>query len=173
MSNGMEKIPDVLIEEILERLGVKSLVRFTCVSKQWNSMIKSTYFASTHLIRAQSRNPDILLGGCSLYESPRSASYSYLRTLELGCLISKKIHTIPKPKTCLAMTGSCDGLVCVYDFQIKIYVINPATRWCRSLPRANFQQINRIRENLTGCYARNCLGFGKDTVTNKYKMVFQ
>ncbi|XP_024012935.1 F-box/LRR-repeat/kelch-repeat protein At1g09650 [Eutrema salsugineum] len=46
------------------------------------------------------------------------------------------------------MTRSCDGLVCVYDFQKELYVINPATRWCRSLPRAKFQQINRIRENL-------------------------
>ncbi|ESQ44342.1 hypothetical protein EUTSA_v10006448mg [Eutrema salsugineum] len=168
----MEKIPDVLIEYILERLGVKYLVRFTTVLKQWNSMIKSTYFASTHLIRAQSRNPLILLGGCSYYESSRSASYSYLRTLELlGCPISKKIHTIPKPKTCLAMTRSCDGLVCVYDFQKELYVINPATRWCRSLPRAKFQQINRIRENLNRKSKRSCLGFGKDTMTNKYKMM--
>lgn len=142
-NNGMEQLPDVLIEDVLERLGRKSLVKFTSVSKQWNSMIKSPCFASRHLIRAQTPNPDILL--VKLHES----QYSYLRTLELRHSVLNEIDVTPKTRRCrLAITGSCDGLVCVYDFRKEMYLFNPATRWSRSLPRAKYQQINRIRQNL-------------------------
>lgn len=140
----MERLPHVLVEEILQRLGVKSLMRFTSVSKQWKSTIKSTYFASRHLIRAQTRDPDILLGG---EHGPKP--YSYLWTLELGSSEFKQSNIIPKhdQRPCF-ITGSCDGLVCVYYVPYFIYLINPATRWCRPLPKAKFQKINRIRRSL-------------------------
>ncbi|ESQ45536.1 hypothetical protein EUTSA_v10011073mg [Eutrema salsugineum] len=59
----MELLPYVLVEDILQRLPVKSLLRFISVSRLWNSTIKSQYFASKHLSRTQQRNPDILLCG--------------------------------------------------------------------------------------------------------------
>lgn len=59
--NGMEQLPQIFIEEILQRIGVESLLRFTSVSKQWNSMSKSTSFASRHLSRAQSQDCMVIL----------------------------------------------------------------------------------------------------------------
>ncbi|CAG7865989.1 unnamed protein product [Brassica rapa] len=44
-------------EEILERLPVKSLCRFKSVSKQWKSMIESSYLAKKRLVRF----PDLVL----------------------------------------------------------------------------------------------------------------
>jgi hypothetical protein len=46
------------------------------------------------------------------------------------------------------VTGSCDGLVCVYRIERLMCIINPATRWYRSLPQPKIQQINRLRRNL-------------------------
>ncbi|KAL1209872.1 F-box protein [Cardamine amara subsp. amara] len=168
---GGEQVPHALIEEILERLGVESLIRFTCVSKQWNSTIKSTSFASRHLIRAQLRDPDVLLAGARAFNEP--GPYTYLKKLEFGSSELKKFHIMPQPYRCCAITGSCDGLVCVYDFERLMYIINPATRWRRSLPRPKIQQIRRVRRNLDcGYYNTQFPGFGKDTMTGKYKIVW-
>jgi len=51
---------DDLIVEILSWLPVNILMRFRCVSKTWNSLIFSSYFAKLHLERS-SRNMQILL----------------------------------------------------------------------------------------------------------------
>ncbi|CAH8352146.1 unnamed protein product, partial [Eruca vesicaria subsp. sativa] len=165
----VEGLPRDLVEEILQRLEIKSLVRFTSVSKQWNAMIKSRSFASRHLVRTQSRDPDILLGGALHHESN---PYPCLRILESHFSFTK-VNYVRKPsRRSHAVTGSCDGLVCIYDFSKVIYVFNPATRWCRFLPRAKIQQINRIRESQNSKVRRSYLGFGKDIVTSKYKMVW-
>ncbi|CAN6935484.1 unnamed protein product [Brassica oleracea] len=155
--------------KILQRLGVKSLVRFTSVSKQWKST-SNQHPLHTHLIRAQTRDPDILLGGEPLH-GPKP--YSYLRTLELGSSEFKQSNIMPKhdQRPCF-ITGSCDGLVCVYHVPNFIYLVNPATRWCRPLPKAKFQKINRIRRSLDSNNRCDFLGFGKDTMTGKHKMVW-
>lgn len=143
----MGQVPQVLVEEILERLDVKSLVRFTSVSKQWSSMIKSRSFALRHLIRAQSRDPHILVGGDQL--RCESNPYPWLRTLELLDPFIM-VNYIPKPnRTSPQFTQSCDGLVCIYDFEQVVYVFNPATRWCRFLPPAMIQQINNLSSKVS------------------------
>ncbi|XP_033131986.1 F-box/LRR-repeat/kelch-repeat protein At1g09650 [Brassica rapa] len=168
--SDMGQVPQVLVEEILERLDVKSLVRFTSVSKQWSSMIKSRSFALRHLIRAQSRDPHILVGGDQL--RCESNPYPWLRTLELLDPFIM-VNYIPKPnRTSPQFTQSCDGLVCIYDFEQVVYVFNPATRWCRFLPPAMIQQINNLSISQVGISRRPFLGFGKDAVTSKYKIVW-
>ncbi|XP_033136008.1 F-box protein At1g11270-like [Brassica rapa] len=166
----VERLPHVLVEDILQRLEIKPIIRFTRVSKQWNSTIKSRYFASRHLARVKSPNPDILLGGELVHESK---PYPCLRTLGSHSGSLRDVNYIPKPRgRSLVVTGSCDGLVCIYDFKKVLYVFNPATRWCRFLPLAKIQKINWLRESLNCNSARAFLGFGKDTLTSNYKMVW-
>ncbi|KAI3708634.1 hypothetical protein L2E82_37940 [Cichorium intybus] len=43
-----ELSPDIVFEQILPRLPVKSVLRFTCVSKQWHSFLKTPMFAKMH-----------------------------------------------------------------------------------------------------------------------------
>lgn len=142
----VERLPHVLVEDILQRLEIKPIIRFTCVSKQWNSTIKSRYFASRHLARVKSPNPDILLGGELVHESK---PYPCFRTLGSHSGSLTYVNYIAKPSgRSLVVTGSCDGLVCIYDFKKVLYVFNPATRWCRFLPLAKIQKINWLRESL-------------------------
>ncbi|XVF70362.1 hypothetical protein PTKIN_Ptkin11bG0155900 [Pterospermum kingtungense] len=42
-------LPEEILVQILYKPNVKSLGRFMCVSKAWNSIIKNPYFVSTHL----------------------------------------------------------------------------------------------------------------------------
>nr|XP_004250284.1 uncharacterized protein LOC101261682 isoform X2 [Solanum lycopersicum] len=41
--------PEVILEDILSRLPVKSLLRFKCVSKFWETLISEPYFKMKHL----------------------------------------------------------------------------------------------------------------------------
>ncbi|KAF2545419.1 hypothetical protein F2Q70_00019822 [Brassica cretica] len=53
----MESLPHHVVELILERLAVKPLMRFKCVSRQWKSKIESEYFKQ----RLLKRDPSALL----------------------------------------------------------------------------------------------------------------
>ncbi|KNA12543.1 hypothetical protein SOVF_124950 [Spinacia oleracea] len=45
----MDRFPDDIIAQILIRLPVKSIHRFKCVSKVWNSIIKNGRFVSSYI----------------------------------------------------------------------------------------------------------------------------
>ncbi|KAM3340851.1 hypothetical protein P3S68_028486 [Capsicum galapagoense] len=53
----MSDIPPEVIDEILSRLPVKSLLRFKCVSKSFKSLIDSPKFIQAHL-KQQSLKPN-------------------------------------------------------------------------------------------------------------------
>ena len=42
-------LPDELITEVLSFLDVKSLMRFKCLSKSWNSLTSDPFFVELHL----------------------------------------------------------------------------------------------------------------------------
>ncbi|CAH8253321.1 unnamed protein product [Arabidopsis lyrata] len=79
----MELLPHDVFEQILERLPVKSLLRFKCVSKQWRSTIESRRFKETQLIRRQSQDPDVLLVSVA-DNSVANPNIEALRSLLLG-----------------------------------------------------------------------------------------
>ncbi|KAG7572145.1 F-box domain [Arabidopsis suecica] len=69
--SSVESLPHDVVELILERLPVKSLLRFRSVSKKWRWTIYSQRFWERQLIRRrQSRGPDVLF--VSLYHSETS-----------------------------------------------------------------------------------------------------
>lgn len=91
-------------------------------------------------------------------------SIESLKTLVLGSLSSVKIPTSWENTFYSVCGNSCDGLVCLYHSDL-CFVVNPATRWHRTLPRCHFQQ-NR---SILGTYN---VGFGKDKFTGIYKPVW-
>ena len=57
----MESLPHHVVELILERLAMKPLMRFKCVSKQWKTTIESEYFKQRLLIRDPSALLQVLV----------------------------------------------------------------------------------------------------------------
>lgn len=169
--NMLVSIPhDVVVEEILEKLPVKSLLRFRAVSKLWRTEIESRRFQERHLVHQQkSRDPSILICRPRLDDLGKAS----LRSLSLGAtLVSEEDHIrypVPSKKDFnVRVTRSCDGLACLYS-NTFMYVINPATRWHRKLPKARFQTLVEITTNR---FPRPFVGFGKDNITGMYKIVW-
>ncbi|CAH8310061.1 unnamed protein product [Eruca vesicaria subsp. sativa] len=169
----MEWLPHDVVEHIMERLPVRSLMRFKCVSKQWKSTIESRSFQERQLKHQQSgggRDPDVLMVSASTDES--------LRTLVLGSSSSVKIPT-PWDKekattSYLVSNNSCDGLVCLYHPFKSGYVVNPATRWHRPLPLCQLQQlmISQGKAYFEKDHGIFKPGFGKDIISSTYKPVW-
>jgi hypothetical protein len=49
-------LPDEVVVDILHRLPVKSLIRFRCVCKSWNSLIQTPAFIDSHLNQSIENN---------------------------------------------------------------------------------------------------------------------
>ncbi|KAI5440928.1 hypothetical protein KIW84_010409 [Lathyrus oleraceus] len=118
-----ETLPEELISEVLSLLKVKSLLRFKCVNKSWNSLISDPFFVKMHLIKS-SPNPHILLSSTyfsstcnvgihnpfTLRSLPENRSINLFPEVSKYKLMEKRCHII----------GSCNGLTCL--------VISPSSR---------------------------------------------
>ncbi|XP_024009374.1 F-box protein At5g10340 [Eutrema salsugineum] len=163
----MQSLPHDVIEHILERLDVKTLLKFNAVSKQWKSTIQSPFFKKRHLLhRKQSRDPEVLL--VSVFDlSVNNPQIEALRTLVLRSSVSVKIPTTWEKKCYNVCNSSCDGLICLYDSYESCIIINPTTRWHRTLPPCNYQLVYFEIRN-----PRSSPGFGKDKISDTYKPVW-
>ncbi|KAG7569562.1 F-box domain [Arabidopsis thaliana x Arabidopsis arenosa] len=181
-----------LVEHILHTLPVKSLVRFKSVSPQWKSIIESRYFKQKHLLCRESQDPDILIINPIEFDeiSKREKEENVTRMFTLGsidviklpnlCPLRKPIY-LERNKTLLyypiSISGSCDGMICYFNHYNLINVVNPITRWSRSVPQARFQVDvldMRNRDSWKGEKYISLwnLGFGKDKFTGTYKLVW-
>ncbi|XP_023918879.1 putative F-box protein At5g42430 [Quercus suber] len=87
-------IPDDVVLNILGRLPVKSVIRFRCVSKSWDSSITTPYFISTHLNHNNNNNKDSHDNGYVIH-MPSNPSFG-------GLLTTDHIRKFKKlPRTCL------------------------------------------------------------------------
>ncbi|XP_019088045.1 PREDICTED: F-box/LRR-repeat/kelch-repeat protein At1g09650-like [Camelina sativa] len=161
-----------VVERILEKLPVNSLMRFKAVSKQWKSTMESRYFQYRVLKQSGGGDPDVLM--VSVFTDP--PSIESLKSLVLGSSSSLKIPTPwEKDNTeYLVSSSSCDGLVCIYNPHKSGFVVNPTTRWYRPLPLCEFQQL-MIRLGKSYYELGHPLfkvGFGKDIFVGTYKPVW-
>ncbi|CAF2115929.1 F-box protein At1g11270-like [Brassica napus] len=165
---SVELLPHDVVELILERLPVDSLLRFKSVSKKWKSTTDSGRFQQGQFLRRrQSRGPDVLCLPLSDDEDTDATRFAF------G---SSKASTVWFPVSRkLFCYGSCDGLLCLCSLyeQSASVVVNPATRWHRSFPLSNVQHLIIEKNNKSEvAYPLPRLGFGKDKVTGTYKPVY-
>lgn len=119
---------DVLAEEILTRIPVKSLLRnYSLVCRELFQLISSPRFTRIHLNASNKRCRRILLDmddGIVDYEDAPDAFYDPKNK------ISPKIPLPPGfPSEALRILGSCDGLICLFwKHGNKLSVFNPSTR---------------------------------------------
>uniref|UniRef100_A0A2N9F2Z7 F-box domain-containing protein n=1 Tax=Fagus sylvatica TaxID=28930 RepID=A0A2N9F2Z7_FAGSY len=121
-----KRLPYDVVYDILTLLPVKSLIRFRCVFKSWNSIITDPIFITSHLNRAKSLSNNN--NGYLLY-TPKTDEE------ELCTVVYNSDHTlteissfvIPFSDVCIA--GFCNGIFCLNPYyNEEIILWNPSIR---------------------------------------------
>ncbi|KAL6216401.1 hypothetical protein ACLB2K_009624 [Fragaria x ananassa] len=127
------ELPQDFIENnILTRLPVKSLIRFTSVSKSWRSVILYNPRFAKSQFESSSKTRRVLV---SSNDSPE------LKSLDLespwfghNSFSSRKLHfPFEQQPACCNFLGSSNGLVFV-SLDNRFYIWNPSTRFFKKLP---------------------------------------
>ncbi|KAK3218075.1 hypothetical protein Dsin_012045 [Dipteronia sinensis] len=160
-------LPIEVLYNILGRLPVRDLIRFTCVCKPWRDFITNPDFISTHL--NLHRNID----GYVLHHKMAStgAGLNCFSCLHDKTYVEHSRFDIPF--SCESfyfhLAGSLNGLLCLSDsyqyFGRTIYLWNPSIWKLKILRRTCF---THSYSDFTNFFA---IGFGFDHHTNDYKIV--
>ena len=174
-------LPYDIVLNILGRLPVKSVARFRCVCKSWDSSITTPYFISTHL-NHNNKDPYEDGNGYIIH----MASWKARRVISFSTSMSSPSPPSLPPKTsictvayghtfdkifeieipfdfssnCTQMVGSCNGLLCLADSNNVIYLWNPSIRKFKKLPHTCLGNLNNVT-----------LGFAYCSENNDYKVV--
>ncbi|KAK9937930.1 hypothetical protein M0R45_014694 [Rubus argutus] len=186
--NWVKSIPEEIIPNILIRLPIKSLIKFTSVCKSWRSTIKDPSFIRTHLTRTHNFNDQnathlLLLhtvssegtfnqkGRLSIVgfnEDPYSLHYDNSACNQY-CKVEFPIGLKQTMENlCFRVAGSCDGLVLLADdlghYAYNFVIWNPSIRKYVTLPKPF------VRFSTHGRYDGS-VGLGYDAIGNDYKVV--
>ncbi|ONI13429.1 hypothetical protein PRUPE_4G221400 [Prunus persica] len=180
--------PEEIIQNILIRLSVKSLIKCTSVCKAWRSMIINQSFIHAHLnptVDFDNQNDiDLLL----LHRISGSNSLNYYQNTVIN-KVKDEVHSVHHDNRAfdvyskiefpisakknygnshLRVVGTCDGLICLADdvpsYAYNFIIWNPAIKKSVTLPRPG------ITYQTHGGYDAS-IGFGFDATTNDYKVV--
>ncbi|XP_049383074.1 F-box protein CPR1-like [Solanum stenotomum] len=182
--------------DILSRLPVKSVVRFNCVSKFWNTLISQPYFTKIHLNHAKNQASSQKL--LSLHYHPKHEDdnrlYFYLSSLSLVQLV-KDTRIVDCPPNSNPSDGalvycSCDGLFLIgiwsepYVEQPSTLLIwNPSTRESILLPHSKYYSSSDSKYYSSSDYEdisdfedgddddlRSTYGLAYDSISDDYKV---
>lgn len=147
-------ISEELIFDILSWLPVKSLLRFKSVCKLWLFIILSPSFVQTHLANSHKKQA-VLLN--YRYNRP---TMKYIEVHDTHQKFAKLY--VPPYVTDLCYINSCDGLVCLSDFNTSvIHIWNPATKRLKLLPTPiRHRSSDEVH-----------MGLGFDSLSNDYKVL--
>ncbi|XP_062013841.1 F-box/kelch-repeat protein At3g23880-like [Rosa rugosa] len=192
MSKTQEESFDLhedVIVKILCRLPVKSLIRFTCVSKRWRSIIISDpQFGKSHLQLASQKG--------TLRRKLLISTYPTVKTVEgqipdsfednmpwlpsqfqsFQGYSSVNNLTFPSVEKSQRVLASCNGLVLLgesYKSSFKnLSIWNPSTGFFRKIPSPSFgrdmKKSTEKKKNRSFLYH----GFGQVSASDDYKLVF-
>ncbi|KAK6142305.1 hypothetical protein DH2020_022653 [Rehmannia glutinosa] len=168
-----EYLPQEVVIQILTKLPPKTLIKFRCVSKTWNSLISSPYFISMHTqqtLLSDSGTNQIIVRRYS--KDQNSEVYSVHLDKEDQFPDDKNIRIEYPFRDCIRfyyrIVGSCNGVFCLFDDLFgqadSILLWNPVIKRKVILPapQASFENME---------YYMFVLGFGFDVVNNDYKVV--
>ncbi|XP_012829859.1 PREDICTED: F-box/kelch-repeat protein At3g23880-like [Erythranthe guttata] len=165
-------LPEEIIEEILYRLPVKSLLRFKCVSQSWRSLISTKQFVETHLQHSkkiESLTDKRIISTCknSSKSSPgrlKACSLSSLLTEPVTRAVSFDFFPLNSSRD-IVIVGSCNGLISVLVDVCRFFLLNPSTREFKELP--DFFTGTTCPKNLGSISG---YGFGFDESSCDYKV---
>ncbi|XP_050222060.1 F-box/kelch-repeat protein At3g23880-like [Mercurialis annua] len=148
--------PEEVLVQILSRLRVKSILKFSCVCKLWNCIIKTPHFISA--FSSNSHSHYFLL--CPAYYC--SEYYLNFDNKDLDEYMS--LHPPFNRASYFTVIGSSNGLVCFGTFSYSEFIIwNPSIRKSLLIRESNFLIVSFTSQKLCG--------FGFDSRTNDYKLL--
>ncbi|XP_059452353.1 F-box/kelch-repeat protein At3g23880-like [Corylus avellana] len=165
-----EYLPDEGVTDILQRLPVKSLLRFRCVSKSWNSLITSPAFIDSHLNQSIPNNtpphPLLIVRSCVSYPNsklnkehyklfPDNEAFEQCAEVDFPVKSRRRHH--------FTLIGYVNGLMCLFEHD-RFILWNPSIRKVLNLPKPC---ITLKTHGRTTCHE----AFGFDPRTNDYKVV--
>ncbi|XP_022717734.1 F-box protein CPR30-like [Durio zibethinus] len=161
---SMEKhVPSDLINDILSRLPVKSLLRFKCVSRGWCFLINDQNFIKLHLKRSTQSNS---------HSSLVIVQYTKLSLVDLSSLLVveevvddslKQLFRGP-----IKVLGICNGLLCLSNSAYNCNILwNTSTREHLTLPPVPENSLlYRTPKTM------KLFGLGYDPIDDDYKVIF-
>ncbi|XP_050222082.1 F-box/kelch-repeat protein At3g06240-like [Mercurialis annua] len=158
-----EYLPEEVVVQILSRLPAKSVLKFSCVCKLWNRIVKSPDFISTFSSNKHDSYVFLLHSDSSDYQYSmhleNKDSHQYPSLHPLSNPASRNLHRYFK------VIGSSNGLICLY-FNLgkglpKFIIWNPSIR----------KSVHVPPNNLVGPDQLIGFGFGFDSRTNDYKLL--
>ncbi|KAL0303033.1 UNVERIFIED_CONTAM: F-box protein CPR1 [Sesamum radiatum] len=130
-------LPEEIVEEILSRLPVKSLLKFRCVSRSWCSLIGSKEFIKTHLEKS-TKNTNFTHHRLVLNFFPPNNT---LKHCSLQSLLDEPVadafafdSPMYNPDDSIRVVGCCNGLICILIGRKRFFLWNPSTRMSKKLP---------------------------------------
>lgn len=154
---------DIIFSNILPRLPVKALGKFTLVKKRWYVFIKSSFCIQNHLIQSNSCFGNESSAGSLLY-----VFLSKRNQEECGQLFTEgpigynsisniKAVNFLKEESKFAVFGSCNGLLCVTPEHYRrygriLYLWNPVIQKFRTVSESTCVNISGLITVVLGCW---------------------
>ena len=151
----LDYLPDKVVREILYRLPAKSLIRFRCVSKSWNSLITSSAIIDSHLTQSLSHPSNSSKLIFRYFDN--TAKVEHYKFIHNDSSFDQYQYVEFLLTNCFRLIGFVNRLFClIQDEQFILW--NPCIRKFITLPKDYDHVLSRS-------------GFGFDTRTNDYKVV--
>ncbi|OMO76125.1 hypothetical protein COLO4_25673 [Corchorus olitorius] len=152
MMAHQDQLSEEICMEILERLSVKSLIRFRTVCKSWRSLISTPDFIDRHFNRSATNSDK--LGIVLVHASPENLCFHgpqcsiYLKTINLSPKsLGETMNTFDQQVVTKCQgawpLGSCRGLVLlgVDCIDFKLLLSNPSTRESKEIPDPPYRRL--------------------------------
>ncbi|XP_059315555.1 putative F-box protein At1g32420 [Lycium ferocissimum] len=130
---------DDILLELLILLPPKSLMRFKCVSKTWNTLIQHPNFVKSHNAHSRTRpSATRLLLQLEILPPASQATTSLIPTPQpegLSLQLAPHHYCSDTRSEMVICSNHCNGLVCVYNNKdTQVYLYNVTTGEIKALP---------------------------------------
>ncbi|XP_021753702.1 F-box/kelch-repeat protein At3g23880-like isoform X2 [Chenopodium quinoa] len=160
---------DVLIE-ILKRLPLKSLVRFTCICKSWFSILTSPSFMSILAAFNSEKSQKF-----QLFKRPIDIHSKINHTMFFAYdsdNLTREFTRVFLFKRSHFVVSSAHGLLCLYNFYDKYQNTSPLILWNPSIKKHRVVDLPPIEvQNTAGGFPKLIFGFGFDSCSCSFKVV--
>ncbi|OMO54627.1 hypothetical protein CCACVL1_27711 [Corchorus capsularis] len=168
------QLPEEIDMEILERLPVKSLIRFKSVCKSWKSLISASCFIDHHFSRSAANSNKVGIALAREYKGGRSYCEIYIKIINLsptslGETTSFIEHVVTECQKTRPL-GWCRGLLLlsVDCRDCKLLLSNPSTRESKEILDPPYRRLEF--ENIS---AASILGYDFNIKSHKIVLIYE